>query len=37
MYKPAVENYKRFLEAAGGKYPDQEFQARHRIKAIEPQ
>jgi tetratricopeptide (TPR) repeat protein len=37
MYKPAVENYKRFLEVAGGKYPDQEFQARHRLKAIEPQ
>jgi Flp pilus assembly protein TadD len=37
MYKPAVANYKLFLAAAGGKFPDQEFQARHRIKAIEPQ
>jgi Flp pilus assembly protein TadD len=37
MPKQAVENYKRFLAAAGGKYPDQEFQARHRLKAIEPQ
>lgn len=37
MPKQAAENYKRFLAAAGGKYPDQEFQARHRLKAIEPQ
>lgn len=37
MPKQAVENYKRFLAAANGKYPDQEFQARHRLKAIEPQ
>src|SRR5262249_23473437 len=35
-YKQAVENYKQFLAVAGGKYPDQEFQARHRLKAIEP-
>lgn len=35
MYKLAADNYKRFLEVAGGKYPDQEFQARHRLKAIE--
>jgi tetratricopeptide (TPR) repeat protein len=34
--KPAAENYKLFLAAAGGKFPDQEFQARHRLKAIEP-
>ncbi len=37
MYKPAVANYKQFLAVAQGKFPDQEFQARHRIKAIEPQ
>jgi len=37
MYKPAVANYKLFLAAASGKFPDQEFQARHRIKAIEPE
>jgi tetratricopeptide (TPR) repeat protein len=37
MYKPAVANYKQFLAVAAGKFPDQEFQARHRIKAIEPQ
>lgn len=36
MYKPAAENYKQFLKVAGGKFPDQEFQARHRLKAIEP-
>jgi tetratricopeptide (TPR) repeat protein len=36
MYKPAAENYKLFLAAAGGKFPDQEFQARHRLKAILP-
>lgn len=36
MYKPAAENYKLFLKAAGGKFPDQEFQARHRLKAILP-
>jgi tetratricopeptide (TPR) repeat protein len=36
MYKPAAENYKLFLEVAGGKFPDQEFQARHRLKAILP-
>ncbi len=36
MYKPAAENYKLFLSAAAGKFPDQEFQARHRLKAILP-
>src|ERR1051326_1207450 len=36
MYKPAAENYKLFLAVAGGKFPDQEFQARHRLKAIQP-
>ncbi|HEX5433124.1 MAG TPA: tetratricopeptide repeat protein [Candidatus Angelobacter sp.] len=33
----AVTNYKKFLEVAGGRYPDQEFQARHRLKALLPQ
>jgi len=37
MLRQASENYKRFLAVAGGKYPDQEFQARHRLKAIEPE
>jgi tetratricopeptide (TPR) repeat protein len=36
MYKPAAANYKLFLSVAGGKFPDQEFQARHRLKAIQP-
>lgn len=30
----ALESYKQFLAAANGAYPDQEFQARQRIKAI---
>ncbi len=34
-YKQAAENYKLFLAASAGKSPDQEFQARHRLKAIE--
>ena len=33
--KPAAENYHRFLDTANGKYPDQEWQARHRLIAIE--
>jgi tetratricopeptide (TPR) repeat protein len=37
MIKEAIANYKKFLEVAGGKYPDQEFQARHRLKALQPQ
>jgi len=32
----AVENYKQFLAADGGKMPDQEWQARHRLMAIDP-
>jgi tetratricopeptide (TPR) repeat protein len=36
QYKPAAENYRRFLEVATGKFPDQEWQARHRLIAIEP-
>lgn len=35
-YKHASENYHRFLELANGKFPDQEWQARHRLIAIEP-
>lgn len=35
--KPAAANYRLFLDADAGKSPDQEFQARHRLKAIEPQ
>jgi len=35
-YKKASENYHRFLEVANGQFPDQEWQARHRLIAIEP-
>lgn len=35
--KEASEAYKAFLSAAGGKYPDQEWQARHRLIAIDPE
>jgi len=35
-YKPAAENYHRFLESATGQFPDQEWQARHRLITIEP-
>lgn len=34
-YKRAAENYHKFLEVANGKYPDQEWQAQHRLIAIE--
>jgi cytochrome c-type biogenesis protein CcmH/NrfG len=36
-YKEATEQYKNFLEVADGKYPDQEWQARHRLIAIDPE
>jgi tetratricopeptide (TPR) repeat protein len=35
-YKQAAENYHKFLQVAQGEYPDQEWQARHRLIAIEP-
>ena len=35
-YKMAAKQYHRFLEVANGEYPDQEWQARHRLIAIEP-
>ena len=34
-YKPALAAYQKFLETSGGKSPDQEFQARHRIITIQ--
>jgi tetratricopeptide (TPR) repeat protein len=34
--KQAAKYYHQFLEVAGGKYPDQEWQAKHRLIAIEP-
>ena len=35
-YKKAAANYRLFLNSAKGKYPDQEWQAKHRLIAIEP-
>jgi tetratricopeptide (TPR) repeat protein len=35
-FKKAAANYRLFLENAKGKYPDQEWQAQHRLIAIEP-
>jgi tetratricopeptide (TPR) repeat protein len=35
-FKKAAANYHLFLNNAGGKYPDQEWQAKHRLIAIEP-
>ena len=35
-YKQAAQNYHKFLEVANGRYPDQEWQARHRLITIEP-
>jgi Flp pilus assembly protein TadD len=35
-YKHAALDYHHFLEVAKGKYPDQEWQATHRLIAIEP-
>ena len=32
--KPALEAYEQFLAVSGGKYPDQEFQARQRIHIL---
>jgi tetratricopeptide (TPR) repeat protein len=34
--KKAAENYHKFLEVAQGRFPDEEWQARHRLIAIEP-
>jgi tetratricopeptide (TPR) repeat protein len=33
--KPALEAYQKFLAASGGKFPDQEFQARQRARIIQ--
>ena len=35
-YKQAAVDYHRFLDVANGKFPDQEWQATHRLIAIEP-
>ena len=34
--KQAAANYRLFLQGAAGKYPDQEWQAKHRLIALEP-
>ena len=34
-FPEATQNYKEFLAAANGKYPDEEWKARHRLIAIE--
>jgi len=34
--KEAVEYYKKFLAVSAGKFPDQEWQAQHRLIALEP-
>ncbi|HEY1678089.1 MAG TPA: tetratricopeptide repeat protein [Candidatus Sulfotelmatobacter sp.] len=34
--KKAAANYRLFLQAANGKYPEQEWQAKHRLIALEP-
>jgi hypothetical protein len=31
----AVESYRKFLAAAQGKFPDQEFQAKQRVRILE--
>jgi Tfp pilus assembly protein PilF len=36
-YKEATQQYKQFLQVAEGKFPDQEFEARHRLIAIDPE
>ena len=35
-YKQAAQNYHQFLLLANGQFPDEEWKARHRLKAIEP-
>ena len=35
--KEAAQNYRQFLAVAKGEYPTQEWQARHRLKAIDPE
>jgi tetratricopeptide (TPR) repeat protein len=35
QYEPALQNYQQFLARAGGKFPDQEFQARQRSRIIQ--
>jgi hypothetical protein len=34
LSKPAQDYYRKFLTAADGKFPDQEWQAKHRLVAL---
>ena len=34
-FPEATQNYRQFLAVAGGKYPDEEWKARHRLIAIQ--
>ena len=34
QYQPALQYYEKFLAAAGGKFPDEEFKARQRVRII---
>lgn len=36
QYKKAAQNYRMFLSVADGKFPNQEWQAKHRLLAIDP-
>jgi Flp pilus assembly protein TadD len=36
QFKPAAQNYRQFLAVSAGKNPEQEWQARHRLLAIDP-
>jgi len=36
-FKSASEYYKKFLESSGGRFPDEEWKARHRLIAIDPE
>jgi hypothetical protein len=35
LTKRAVEMYKQFLAVAGGKFPDEEWEAKHRLTALD--
>ena len=37
QYPEAVQNYKAFLAISNGQFPDEEWKARHRLIAIEPE
>jgi tetratricopeptide (TPR) repeat protein len=35
QFKPALESYQKFLAQSGGKFPDEEFKARQRVRILE--